>query len=61
MSDRTEQQSVGELVDQAAEQASHLVRDEIRLATAEIKDSARHAGSGAGLLGAPDSSWCWRC
>ena len=52
MAETTERDdSVAELVSRAAEQASHLVRDEIRLATAEVRQSARNAGAGAGLLG----------
>ncbi|WP_113702004.1 phage holin family protein [Nonomuraea lactucae] len=41
---------VGELIKQATEQVSALVRQEIRLAVAELK--GRHAGRGAVLLGA---------
>ncbi|MGI5290946.1 phage holin family protein [Nonomuraea polychroma] len=43
--------SVSELIEQASEQVSVLVRQEIRLAVAEVKDKGRHAGLGAGLLG----------
>jgi hypothetical protein len=42
--------SVGELVSELSQQASRLVRDEVALAKAELKDSARHAGMGAGLF-----------
>lgn len=41
----------GELVKQGTQQLSELVRAEIRLAFAEIKDKGRHAGMGAGLFG----------
>lgn len=41
----------GELVRQAAQQMSELMRAELRLAAAELKDKARHAGTGAGMLG----------
>ncbi|WP_433469772.1 phage holin family protein [Spirillospora sp. CA-128828] len=41
----------GELVRQAAQQVSELMRAELRLATAELKDKARHAGTGAGMFG----------
>jgi hypothetical protein len=41
----------GELVRLAAQQASGLMRAELRLAAAELKDKARHAGTGAGLFG----------
>jgi Flp pilus assembly protein TadB len=49
---REEPPSVGELIKEASEQVSVLVRQEIRLAVAEVKDKGRHAGLGAGLLGA---------
>jgi len=42
--------SIGELVSQLSEQTSRLVRDEMTLAKAELEDSARHAGLGAGLF-----------
>ncbi|MEV0666032.1 phage holin family protein [Actinomadura luteofluorescens] len=41
----------GELVRQAAQQVSDLMRAEMRLAVAELKDKGRHAGTGAGLFG----------
>jgi len=43
---------VGELVGQASEQTSHLLRAELRLAVAELKDQAKHTGRGAALCGA---------
>jgi hypothetical protein len=42
---------IGELVNRASEQISTLVRDELRLARAEMQEKARHAGVGAGLFG----------
>jgi uncharacterized membrane protein YqjE len=45
-----EETSIGELVSQLSQQTSRLVRDELALAKAELKDSARHAGMGAGLF-----------
>lgn len=42
---------MGDLVGRAGEQFSTLVRDEIQLAQAELKQKARHAGAGAGLFG----------
>ncbi|HEY8453562.1 MAG: phage holin family protein [Micromonosporaceae bacterium] len=45
-------QSTAELVQHASEQISRLVRDEIELARAELRDKGRHAGMGAGLFGA---------
>jgi membrane protein len=43
-------QSVGELVQQASQQLTELVREEIHLAQLELRDKARHAGKGAGLF-----------
>ena len=45
-----EQPSVGELVRQASEHVSTLVRGEIELAKAELSGSAKRAGIGGGLL-----------
>jgi len=42
--------SVGQLVTQLSEQTSRLVRDELHLAQVELKNTAKHAGLGAGLL-----------
>lgn len=44
--------SIGELMSQLSAQTSRLVRDEMRLATKELQQSARHAGIGAGLISA---------
>lgn len=44
--------STGELIAQLSEQTSHLIRAEMRLAQQEFKESAKHAGIGAGLVGA---------
>jgi uncharacterized membrane protein YqjE len=44
--------SVGELVSQLSTQTSRLVRDELRLASKELQQSAKHAGIGAGLFSA---------
>ena len=44
--------SVGELVAQATEQLSELVRQEVRLAKEELAQKGRRAGRGGGLLGA---------
>jgi hypothetical protein len=46
------QRSTAELVKTASEQISRLVRDELRLAQAEIAEKGKHAGIGAGLFGA---------
>ncbi len=45
------EQGVGDLVKQASEQISGLVRAELRLAAAEMKDKGKQAGVGAGLFG----------
>ena len=42
--------SVGELVSQLSSQTSRLIRDEMRLAQVEFKESIKHAGLGAGLM-----------
>ncbi|NEB01436.1 phage holin family protein [Streptomyces sp. SID13726] len=47
-----EQHSVGELVGQATEQVSLLVRQEVALAKEELAAKGRRAGRGGGLLGA---------
>ncbi|MBY8342331.1 phage holin family protein [Streptomyces spinosirectus] len=47
-----EHHSVGELVGQAAEQLSRLVRQEVALAKEEMAAKGRRAGRGGGLLGA---------
>jgi hypothetical protein len=43
---------VGELVGQATEQLSQLVRQEVALAKEELAEKGRRAGRGGGLLGA---------
>jgi hypothetical protein len=48
----TSQRTTAELVKTAAEQISRLVRDELKLAQAELMRKGRHAGVGAGLFGA---------
>jgi membrane protein len=42
---------VGELVRELSEQSSTLIRQELRLATAELREKGKHAGVGAGLFG----------
>lgn len=51
--DRTaaDDRSVAQLVSDASEQLSRLVRDEMRLAAAELKQKGKRAGTGAGLFG----------
>jgi len=46
---------VGELLKRASEQTSRLVREELRLAQLEMQQKAKHAGIGAGMLGAASS------
>jgi hypothetical protein len=43
---------VGELIIRMSEQTSRLVRDELRLAQAEMSEKAKHGGIGAGLFSA---------
>jgi hypothetical protein len=43
--------STGELIGQLTEQVSRLVRDEARLAQAEVTQKAKNLGVGAGLFG----------
>jgi uncharacterized membrane protein YqjE len=43
--------SAGELVQQLSEQTSTLIRQELRLATAELQEKGKHAGVGAGMFG----------
>ncbi|TDC86456.1 phage holin family protein [Nonomuraea deserti] len=40
------------LVNDLSEQVSRLVKDELRLARIELQEKGRHAGFGAGLVGA---------
>ena len=42
---------IGELVRQMSEQSSTLIRQELRLATAELQEKGKHAGVGAGMFG----------
>ena len=43
--------SLGELISQVSEQTSRLVRDEMRLARAEMTQKGKKAGLGVGLFG----------
>jgi Flp pilus assembly protein TadB len=47
----TTEHSVGELVKQASEQLSTLVRQEMRLAQAEMVQKGKRAGIGGGMFG----------
>lgn len=48
----TDQPSTAELVGRLSEQSARLLRDELRLAQAELAEKAKQAGVGAGLFGA---------
>lgn len=52
MTDAARDSSTADLVRQAADQISRLVRDELALARAEMVRKGKRAGLGAGLLGA---------
>ncbi|MEU5754927.1 phage holin family protein [Streptomyces sp. NPDC047829] len=47
-----EHHSVGELVSQATEQLSRLVRQEVALAKMELAEKGKRVGRGGGMLGA---------
>ncbi len=49
--DRTGQEPVGELVQRASQQLTELVRGELRLAQAEMKQKGKRYGKGGGLFG----------
>ena len=42
---------MGELVQQLSQQTSTLIRQEMRLAQAELTEKGKHAGKGAGMFG----------
>jgi membrane protein len=48
----TANRTVAQLVSDATEQLSRLVRDEIRLAAVELRQKGTRLGTGAGLVGA---------
>ncbi len=49
---KAEDQSIGSLIAEVADDVSRLFRQEVELATAEIKQEATKAGKAAGMLGA---------
>ncbi|GGV28646.1 membrane protein [Streptomyces filipinensis] len=49
--DRLDQEPVGELVQRASQQLTELVRGELRLAQAEMKEKGKRYGKGGGLFG----------
>jgi len=46
-----DERSVAELVQRLSKQTSTLIRQEMRLAQAELVEKGRHAGKGAGMFG----------
>jgi uncharacterized membrane protein YqjE len=46
-----DERSVGELVQQLSSQTSALIRQEMRLAQAELQEKGKRAGLGAGMFG----------
>lgn len=52
-------QSSTDLIKLAGEQITHLVRVELALAQAELRDKAGKAAAGAGLFGAAGASMFW--
>jgi uncharacterized membrane protein YqjE len=46
-----DERSVGELVQQLSQQTSTLIRQEMRLAQAELQEKGKRAGLGAGMFG----------
>jgi hypothetical protein len=49
--DRSGQEPVSELVQRASQQLTELVRDELRLAQAEMRQKGKRYGKGGGLFG----------
>jgi Putative Actinobacterial Holin-X, holin superfamily III len=47
----TREKPLGELVQDLSHQTSTLIRQEMRLAQAELTEKGRHAGKGAGMFG----------
>jgi Flp pilus assembly protein TadB len=47
---KSQDASIGELVTQLSAQTTRLVRDEMKLAQTEFRETVKHAGLGAGLL-----------
>ncbi len=47
----TEETSVGQLISEISDDLSHLFRQEVELAKAEVRQEARKAGKAAGMLG----------
>jgi hypothetical protein len=49
--DGEQERPLGELVQDLSRQTSTLIRQEMRLAQAELAEKGRHAGKGAGMFG----------
>ncbi|TDE91553.1 phage holin family protein [Occultella glacieicola] len=49
--DPRDERSVGELFGEVSKDLSTLIRQEVALAKAEVQESAKRAGKGAGMLG----------
>lgn len=49
--ERADDKPLGELVQDLSRQTSTLIRQEMRLAQAELAEKGRHAGKGAGMFG----------
>lgn len=49
--DAGDERSVSELVQHLSQQTSTLIRQEMRLAQAELTEKGKHAGKGAGMFG----------
>lgn len=49
---RAESESLGDLIGEVTKDLSTLMRQELALAKAELRESATNAGKGAGMLGA---------
>ena len=47
----TDERPIGELVQRLSQQTSTLIRQEMRLAQAELTAKGKHAGKGAGMFG----------
>ena len=47
----TDERPIGELVQRLSQQTSTLIRQEMRLAQAELTTKGKHAGRGAGMFG----------
>jgi membrane protein len=48
---RADEKPLGELVQDLSRQTSTLIRQEMRLAQAELAEKGKHAGKGAGMFG----------